>query len=155
MKTAAESRYKGINAYGIAMTDSLPWGSNMDVSDDGMLFYCAWKLTGDEKYREAMHKQLNYILGVNPMGYSYVSGFGTKCMRYPHHRPSIATGVCQPGMLSGGPASGMMDPVAKEFLQGKSAGKSYIDDHGSYSTNEICVYWNSPLVALMAAVKAE
>ncbi len=143
-----------INAYGITMTERLMWGSNMNISNDGMIFLTAWKLTGDPAFRAAAEKQLHYLLGVNPVDYCYVSCFGDNPMLHPHHRPSAATGVCVPGLLSGGAASGMMDPVAKEYLQGKPAGKSFIDMTGSYSTNEICVYWNSPLVALLAGLTA-
>ena len=141
-----------INAYGITMTERLPWGSNMNISNDGMIFCLAWKLTGEKKFRLAVEKQLHYLLGVNPVGYCYVSCYGSQPMLHPHHRPSVATGVCVPGLLSGGAASGMMDIAAKELLQGAPAGKAFVDDYRSYSTNEICVYWNSPMVALLAAL---
>ena len=149
---AADSALTRINAYGVTMTERLPWGSNMNIANDGMLFFQAWLLTGEEKYRTAAEKQLHYLLGVNPVDYCYVSCFGSNPMLHPHHRPSVALGVCQPGMLSGGAASGMMDACAREHLQGQPAGKSFIDMHESYSTNEICIYWNSPLVALLAGL---
>ena len=149
---AAEAALTRINPYGITMTERLPWGSNMNISNDGMIFYQAWLLTGDSKFRLAAEKQLHDLLGVNPVDYCYVSCFGANPMLHPHHRPSVALGVCQPGMLSGGAASGMMDPCAKEYLEGLPAGKSFIDHYRSYSTNEICVYWNSPLVALLAGL---
>ena len=149
---AADRALARINAYGITMTERLPWGSNMNISNDGMVFHQAWLLTGDSKYRVAAEKQLHYLLGVNPVDYCYVSCFGSRPMLHPHHRPSVARGVCQPGMLSGGAASGMMDPCAREHLQGQPAGKSFIDRYESYSTNEICVYWNSPMVALLAGL---
>ena len=152
---AAQRMLARINAYGITMTERLPWGSNMNISNDGMIFYQAWLLTGEERFRKAAEKQLHYLLGVNPLGYCYVSCFGAQPMLHPHHRPSVATGVCVPGLLSGGAASGMMDAVAREKLQGQPAGKSFVDDHGSYSTNEICVYWNSPMVALLAGLMKE
>ncbi|MBE5803666.1 MAG: glycoside hydrolase [Clostridiales bacterium] len=152
---AARKLLERVNAYGITMTERLPWGSNMNISNDGMIFYQAWKLTGEERFRIAAEKQLHYLLGVNPVGYCYVSCYGAQPMLHPHHRPSVATGVCVPGMLSGGAASGMMDPAAKEYLQGQSAGKSFVDDYRSYSTNEICVYWNSPMVALLAGLMGE
>lgn len=147
---AADAMLERINAYGITMTERLPWGSNMNISNDGMIFGQAWLLTGEERFRQAAEKQLHYLLGVNPVGYCYVSGFGSQPMAHPHHRPSVALGVCQPGMLSGGAASGLMDACAREHLQGQPAGKSFIDKFESYSTNEICVYWNSPMVALLA-----
>ena len=149
---AAQKMLEQVNAYGITMTERLPWGSNMNISNDGMIFYQAWKLTGEEQFRLAAEKQLHYLLGVNPVSYCYVSCYGAQPMMHPHHRPSVATGVCVPGLLSGGAASGMMDAVAREQLQGTPAGKCFVDHHGSYSTNEICVYWNSPMVALLAGL---
>jgi len=149
---AAEEMLTRINAYGITMTERLPWGSNMNISNDGMILYQAYVLTGEERFRLAAEKQLHYLLGVNPVSTCYVSCFGSKPMMHPHHRPSVALGVCQPGMLSGGAASGLMDACAREHLQGQPAGKCFIDMHESYSTNEICVYWNSPMVALLAAL---
>ena len=150
--TSADNALLRINPYGITMTERLPWGSNMNISNDGMVFYQACLLTGDVKYRLAAEQQLHYLLGVNPVDYCYVSCFGSNPMLHPHHRPSVALGVCQPGMLSGGAASGMMDACAREHLQGQPAGKAFIDKHESYSTNEICVYWNSPMVALLAGL---
>ena len=148
----ADSSLAALNPYGITMTERLPWGSNMNIANDGMVFYQAWLLTGDSKYRLAAEKQLHYLLGVNPVDYCYVSCFGSNPMLHPHHRPSVALGVCQPGMLSGGAASGLSDACAREHLQGQPAGKCFIDMHASYSTNEICVYWNSPMVALLAGL---
>ena len=152
MLTETDRLLRRINAYGITMTDHLSWGSNMDVSNHGMMFCVAYQLTGEEKYRLAAEKQLHYLLGVNPLSYCYVSGFGSQPMSHPHHRPSGAQGVAQPGMLSGGPCSGLADACAREYLQGQPAGKCFVDDFASYSTNEICIYWNSPLIALMAGV---
>ena len=43
--------------------------------------------------------------------------------------------------------------IAASFLDGgMAAAKSFIDKFESYSTNEICVYWNSPMVALLAGL---
>ncbi len=148
----ADRLLERINAYGITMTKWLSWGSNMDVSNHGMIFVEAYSQTGDEKYLHAALKQLHYLLGVNPLSYCYVSGFGAQPMSHPHHRPSAALGVCQPGMLSGGPCTGLADACARERLQGQEGGKCFVDDTASYSTNEICIYWNSPLVALTAAL---
>jgi len=149
---AADGLLSRINAYGITMTEKLPWGSNMIIANDGMMLAQAYRLTGDEKYRQGAEKQLHYLLGVNPVDYCYVTGFGSRPVCHPHHRPSVALNICQPGMLSGGAAAGLMDACARENLQGQPAGKCFIDRFESYSTNEICVYWNSPLVALLAEV---
>jgi endoglucanase len=39
-----------------------------------------------------------------------------------------------------------MDPVAAQFLRGCAPQACYIDDIGSYSTNEEAINWNAPLV---------
>lgn len=150
---AAQGLLEQLNPYGIAMTDQLPWGSNMSIANHGMLLCKAYQLTGEERFLRAAEKQLHYLLGVNPVDYCYVSCFGSNPMLHPHHRPSEATGVCVPGLLSGGAASGLNDAVAREKLQGHPAGKCFVDDAASYSTNEVCIYWNSPMVALLAGIR--
>lgn len=142
---------RGPEAYRTALRYVM-WGSNMNVSNDGMVLMAAHAAAGDPRWLEDAEQQLHYLLGVNPMGQCYVSGFGSKPMCHPHHRPSVAKGQAVPGLLSGGPCQGLADARAKELLQGREPGKCYLDDHLSYSTNEICVYWNSPMVALLAAI---
>lgn len=128
------------------------WGSNGHISDLGHMLLLAYDITGKKDYYEAAVKQLNYILGCNPMNICYVTGFGKNTVKNPHHRPSWAVRKCMPGMLSGGPADGLHDEVAKKNLQGKPSLQCFIDNLGSYSTNEIAIYWNSPFVYLMAKV---
>jgi endoglucanase len=54
-------------------------------------------------------------------------------------------------MLSGGPNSRRQDPTAQEKIPvGTPPAKAFIDDAGSYSTNEIAIYWNSPAVFVAA-----
>lgn len=139
-------------AYRTAMLERVVWGSNMIVANDGVMLAGAYTMNKDRQTLDDAAQQLHYLLGVNPMGRCYVSGFGSKPMRHPHHRPSVARGQAVPGMLSGGPCQGLADARAKELLQGCEPGKCYLDDAFSYSTNEICVYWNSPMVTLLAAL---
>ncbi|MCQ2597107.1 MAG: glycoside hydrolase family 9 protein [Treponema sp.] len=121
------------------------WGSNGAVMDAGHCLTMAYDLTGDEEYFHCFQRQLSYILGVNPVDYCYVTGFGSNPMKNPHHRPSGFLKKPMPGMLSGGPGAGLNDAIAKEKLQGAAPLKCFIDHQGSYSTNEIAIYWNSPL----------
>ena len=126
------------------------WGSNGAVCDNAHLLLLAYDLTGNKEYFEAAKKQLDYILGCNPMNVCYVTGFGTNTVQNPHHRPSGAVGSTMPGMLSGGPSEWLADEIAKNKLQGKPPLQCFIDVQGSYSTNEVAIYWNSPLVYLVA-----
>jgi len=57
-----------------------------------------------------------------------------------------------PGMVIGGPDSGLHDPDAIADCTGMPPAKCYTDKLLSYSTNEITIYWNSALIMLMAQV---
>lgn len=44
--------------------------------------------------------------------------------------------------------------MTQSLFNGDTApAKCYVDDAESYSTNEVAIYWNSPLVALISAVE--
>ncbi|MBR5370737.1 MAG: glycoside hydrolase family 9 protein [Oscillospiraceae bacterium] len=128
---------------------SYRWGSNMDVADAGVMLGLAYRATGDASYLEAAQENLNYLLGRNPLGTCFVTGYGTVSPQKPHHRPSMAVGKAMPGMLVGGVDSALEDSAAKAYLRDEPPAKCYVDNSESYSTNEITIYWNSPLTYLL------
>lgn len=138
------------SAYGCSLGKNFSWGSNMTAANNGMLLELAADVTGDEKYRQAAHEQIGYLLGKNPLGYCFVTGYGTLSPINPHHRPSQLAGNAMKGMLVGGPNKNLEDPYAKAVLEGQPAGMCYVDNSQSYSTNEVAIYWNSPLIYLLA-----
>lgn len=141
------------DGYFVSLGMNYYWGSNMNVANNGMILLMADSLSENETYKLAAKRQLDYLLGVNGLGFSYVSGFGSRSMADPHHRPSQAVGAAVPGMLAGGPNPGLEDPYVKQVLKGLSApGLCYVDNQQSYSTNEVAIYWNSPLVNLIAGI---
>ena len=140
-----------VNPYGADRAMAYEWGSNMGVANTGCLLALGAKLLGDDGLRARAQHSLDYLLGRNATGYCFVTGFGTLCPQHPHHRPSVARHRAMPGMLVGGPNDGLMDPAAVS-LRGNPPAKCYIDNSNSYSTNEICVYWNSPLTLLLAGI---
>lgn len=156
--TAREMLFNWVNEYtkNIAATGyetaytTYVWGSNMSIANAGIVLAMAYELTGDEACITAAEKQLHYLLGRNPNGMCYVTGYGTVSPQNPHHRPSIAKEQAMPGMLVGGVNSDLADPAAQKNLADAPAAKCYIDDSGSYSTNEITIYWNSPLIYLLS-----
>lgn len=142
------------DGYGVAV-EKYVWGSNMDVANSAMLFLFAYKLNTDSQYLEAAMDQIHYLLGRNPMGISYVTGYGENSAQYPHHRPSMIRKVTVPGMLVGGPNAEIhqieRDPASKLVPENTPPTKCYIDMYGSFALNEICIYWNSPLVYALGA----
>lgn len=147
LKTLVEN-----DGYGISMGSNYPWGSNMTVANNAMRFLFFDMLNQTDEYREIAKNHLHYFFGRNPLMMSYVTGFGNPSPQYPHHRPSEAKKKAMPGMLVGGPNSSLEDPYAKAVLYAEAPAKTYADHSQSYSTNEICIYWNSPLIYVMAAL---
>lgn len=144
------------NGYALAMEpDDFVWGSNMVVLNRGMLLALAdiLKDKDDAKYRDGVLAHLDYIFGRNAMDTSYVTGYGEHAFRNPHARVTDQDGIDNPmpGWVSGGPFKTPCDPTAMEVIpKGSAPMKCYVDDVRSYSTNEITIYWNTPLIFLCA-----
>ena len=126
------------------------WGCNMEIANNAMRGIILDKLNGTSKYESMINAQLHYLLGNNPNAKCFVTGYGEDAPKNPHHRPSTAKKSAMPGMLVGGAEPLLLDDVAKELIKDKAPAKCYLDHLDSYSTNEITIYWNSPLVFLLA-----
>lgn len=142
------------NPYGVSVS-TFNWGSNMTIANNGILLNLASELSGDQTYANAAKEQLNYLLGKNAVGTCFVTGYGTVSPKTPHHRPSMAANAAMRGMLVGGVNENLEDSAAEAFLGEKAPAKCYIDNAESYSTNEITIYWNSPLVFLLTDVMTD
>jgi len=146
------------SAYGVPMREQdFVWGSNGVAMNSAMMLLQGYRLTGERDYRDAAQAQLDYVLGRNPTGFSYVTGFGSKTPMHIHHRPSASDGIEEPipGFVAGGAQPGQQDldgcPV--EYPSDKPA-KSYLDHWCSYASNEIAINWNAPLVYVSGALEA-
>lgn len=129
------------------------WGSNGVCGDEAHMMLLAYDICGEKKFADGARKNCDYILGCNPMNLCYVTGNGINSPHNPHHRQSGFLRGTMPGMLVGGPSAGLQDDVARRLLQGKVPLQCYADETGSYSTNEVAIYWNSPLVYMLAKLK--
>ena len=130
------------------------WGSNAVAANEGILLVQAYRLTGDTAYRNAAVAALDYLLGRNATGYSFLTGFGARSPRHPHHRPSASDTVAAPvpGLLVGGPNPGQQDKC--DSYPSALPALSYSDAVCSYASNEIAINWNAPFAFLAVAVDA-
>lgn len=143
-----------------AMEYVFDWGSNLTIAGNGMVLHLARMYSNDDELVvdciKYVQTQLNYLLGQNACAYCFVTGYGTLTPENPHHRPSVAAGEAMKGMLVGGPDSNFAangnDSVATRSCKGHAPAHCYIDNDNSWSTNEVTIYWNSPLTYLLAAV---
>lgn len=144
----------GHTAMGTGQRDFI-WGSNAVAANQGMLLLNAYTLTKQKKYADAALSNMDYLLGKNATGYSFVTGIGYKSPLHPHHRPSVADGVEMPipGLLVGGPNANAHLQDKCTYIH-KEAERQYTDALCSYASNEIAINWNAPLVYLAGGLSA-
>jgi Glycosyl hydrolase family 9 len=105
-----------------------------------------WLATGDAA------RGVDYLLGCNALGQSYVTGYGTDFTR--HQRTRHFAHDLDPtfppsprGALAGGPASKAYPGFPPDpRLTGLPPQRRYLDECTSETTNDICIRWNAPLV---------
>ncbi|GGU43437.1 glycoside hydrolase family 9 protein [Lentzea flava] len=131
------------------------WGSTSATANAAVIMATAYDLSRKPVYRDAVLESMDYLLGRNGLNQSFISGYGERASENQHHRhwshqlnPALPNPAA--GSLAGGPNSGLQDPVAQQNLPGCAPAKCYIDDIGSWSTNEVAINWNSALAWVSA-----
>lgn len=153
---AADRKKLGYRVPFQASGGRFPWGSNSFVINNALILGLAYDFTQKADYLEGVVDAMDYLLGRNPLAQSYVSGYGEFPLLNPHHRfwakqadpefPEVP-----PGVVSGGPNSGLEDPwVQKLGLGGCSPQQCFLDHFESWSTNEIAINWNAPFAWIAA-----
>jgi endoglucanase len=146
------------SAYGTTMQKAdYVWGSSAVALNQAMVLAHGYRLTAKREYLDAAQSGLDYVLGQNAVGMSFVTGYGLKSPMHPHHRPSVADGIEAPvpGWLVGGPQPGQQDKKHCPVPYPSSLpARSYLDHACSYASGEIAINWNAPLVYVSAAVQA-
>ncbi|RYE36801.1 MAG: cellulase [Sphingobacteriaceae bacterium] len=129
------------------------WGSNSTAANQGIALIKVYQLTQNKKYLNGALGNLDYLLGRNATGFSFLTGFGSKTPMHPHHRPSVGDDITDPipGLLVGGANPGMQDGVK---YPSAIPDRAYIDDDRAYAANEIAINWNAPFAYLINAVMA-
>lgn len=132
------------------------WGSNSVFANAGWILLVAASLDdNNQKYLNLATDIADYLLGKNPVGISFITGFGTKYVINPHHRPSAADGVEEPipGFIVGGPNPHHNDKEHVRYHFSLPA-LSYEDVVESFASNEVAINWNAPAVLLFSVLKS-
>ncbi len=145
------------SAYNVAMqTADFVWGSNAVALNQAMMLIQGYRLNARREYLDAAQSLFDYVLGRNAINRSFVTGYGSMQPMHPHHRISQADGIVEPapGMLIGGPTALQIDArECKVPYPSKVPAKSYLDDVCSYTTTEVAINWNAPLVYVSGALQ--
>nr|AAG59608.1 endoglucanase Y [Clostridium cellulovorans] len=128
------------------------WGINSNILltwEDAII---GSKLLGT--YSDTIAKQtqasLNWILGVNPLRKSFVTGHGEDSTKKIYHVTYSADGKA--GVPNGYLAGGINASEGKTLSN--FPGKCYIDSDGDWVTNENCLNWNASLVFISTFVNS-
>jgi endoglucanase len=129
------------------------WGSNSAILNTLQVVGTAYDLSGRDRYADGVLRGVDYLFGRNALNISYVTGYGTYDSHNQHSRMyahQLDPRLPNPprGTIAGGPngtAVSSGDPVAAAKLSGCVQQFCYIDDIGSWSTNELTINWNAPL----------
>ena len=149
-KVVAASRQVGYHHS--LRTANYIWGSNAVAANFGVMLLAANRMKANPDYIATALENLHYLFGRNSFGLCFVTQLGSHSVTHPHHRPSAALGLARPwpGLLAGGPNQHPGDAVLRQLPPGPPA-RSYVDEQGSYSSNEVAINWNAPLVLLLVA----
>lgn len=134
------------------------WGSNQVLAQSSMTLLLGSMINeGKDNIPEAVldsnQSAFNYFLGVNPISFSYVSGYGENCVK------NIFSGIysrdaklnpykCPDGYVTEGANS-----YDNRHLS-KYNGKCYMDSDAEWTTNENTIYGNAAMILLTASVMA-
>ena len=131
------------------------WGSNGDIAINGVVLGLAYQFYKSEDYLLAMMGNFDYLMGCNPTDYCFVTCFGSKYPKHIHDRRSFSDNIIEPipGYLCGGANPNQVSDCGQLNYPSLSPARCYLDDDCSYSTNEIAINWNAPLVFLVAMME--
>ncbi|MCL2801465.1 MAG: glycoside hydrolase family 9 protein [Treponema sp.] len=126
------------------------WGSSKPIARIPVELYICNKLLNRDtsKSIELLRNSVHYILGINPLSFSFISGYGENSVKNIYSGIFSYNGIIEipKGYLAGG-ANQYEAGFMSNFVS-----KCYIDIDREWTTNEHAIYWNAAMVLCLAAV---
>ena len=130
-----------------------PHGADRYILNNSVILAYAYEYLNEDKYLDGAMNGMDYVLGRNPMGISYVTGYGKNAVKNPYCRlwtsQLDSTAQSAPaGVLVGGANSFADDSWMKAAAISADDGvlKCYYDSFEASSVNEASVMNNAALV---------
>ena len=141
-----------LDGFGVII-DRYSWGSNGAILGLAQLLLLGAKVVDrPARYRQTALDQLHYVLGRNAMGMCFVTGVGFRNPRFLHHASMANDEIDRPfpGFLVGGanPELSADNTLPLHFGPETPPALCYVDHVDSWASNENCILYNAPLVAV-------
>ncbi|HEX3019636.1 MAG TPA: glycoside hydrolase family 9 protein [Chitinispirillaceae bacterium] len=148
LRIAADANLAELSKYAYPVGNN-PTGTSWGHNVVQPLYSCApllyWRLTKEQKYLDGACALMNYLLGLNPLGITYVTGLGFHQVHNPHDRESEYTKgkkwgpkpgitIFGPGVMTQSPP--VLFPASSELPVERQFG----DDRNSISTAEFTIF---------------
>ncbi|MDD4031666.1 MAG: glycoside hydrolase family 9 protein [Bacteroidales bacterium] len=148
LKTTADKQleYLALNAYPVGAPSTLRWwGSNVAQGQFSHSVLLYWRISKEQKYIDAVSQMMDYAMGLNPLGKSFMTGMGFNRVYNPHDRESAYTieqgWGPRPGILIFGPGLATRNGVTyPAFTKETPRERIYIDNRGAISQSEFTIY---------------
>ena len=132
------------------------WGSNNVIAQSTMTLLLGSILTeGENSIPDEVilsnESAFNYMLGVNPISFSYVSGHGENCVQNIYSAIYSKDARLEPYRCPAGYVTEGTNPTNNRQLS-KFDGKCYMDSDAEYTTNENTIYGNAAMILLTSAI---
>lgn len=149
LKNAADANIEELNNHAFPVGNNPRrggWGHNVRQPQYAAAPLLYWKIANDQSYFDAASELMDYKLGLNPVGISYVTELGTHFVQNIHDRESAYTQSkgwgAKPGITAFGPgvvgwrSNAKVIPAIRELPKERQ----FTDDRGIISFTEFTIF---------------
>jgi len=140
---------------------SFGWGANNTLLGITLKNILYKKITSSNEFDTLAAQQRDYVLGKNPWGICFVSGFGFRSSKNLHHQVRFFTNKL-PGGFAAGPVSKKNFESYSIPLENSNADKQfqdenavYFDEKNDYLTNEPTIVANATAIFVMGNLSSK
>ncbi len=141
------------------------YGSNGMAATNAIVMAYAYDVSGDMKYIDGVAQTMDYLLGNNPLSFSYITGYGTYGVQSPHHKHWVNeinedAPEAPSGVLVGGPSAEISDDYMRGFgfepgNRDNISQRCYADSWDAWSVNDAALDWNASLAWVVSFLQDE
>lgn len=155
--------YIDLSGLPVIVYDGFETNSNVRVLNNMFALAYAYDITGDDDYLNGVTKGMDYLMGNNPLSFSYITGYGSYHAENPSHRfwqkqikPTLP--AAPDGVLTIGPSVHIYDNymLTLGFLPGEhndATERYYVDAVEAWSTNETTITGNASLAWIVSFIQ--